>query len=134
MKPPRLIKALLDKAENLKHEVNALSLALKDPRTPLKARIVGVLTVAYAVSPIDLVPDFIPVLGMLDDLLIVPAGVALTLRLIPPQVMAEARVKVRETGYRPARRLWMAVIIAIIWAAGLFWLGRTIVGLIFPVK
>ena len=66
-------------------------LAFKDPQTPLLARLVIIFTVAYAVSPIDLVPDFIPVLGQLDDLLIVPALILLAIRLIPPEIYARCR-------------------------------------------
>ncbi|MFC6662253.1 YkvA family protein [Deinococcus multiflagellatus] len=71
-------------ARRLKAELLALSLAARDPRTPWYARAWALLVLAYALSPIDLIPDFIPVLGQLDDLLLVPAGLWLALRLIPP--------------------------------------------------
>lgn len=71
----------------------ALWLAARDPRTPAGAKLVAGLTAAYALSPIDLIPDFIPVLGYLDDLLIVPAGIWLALRLIPPELMVELRAE-----------------------------------------
>ncbi len=79
------------RARQLKRDTYALYLALKDPRAPWYARLVAGLVVAYAFSPIDLIPDFIPVLGYLDDLLIVPLGIALTLKLMPPGVLADAR-------------------------------------------
>ena len=83
-------------ARALKRELYALYLASRDPRTPwyAKAAIAGVL--AYALSPIDLIPDFIPVLGYLDDLVLLPAGIWMALRLIPPTVMAESRARAEE--------------------------------------
>ena len=78
-------------ARRLKRETYALYLALRDPRVPWYARALAVVVVAYAFSPLDLIPDFIPVLGILDDLIVVPLGVALVRRLIPPPVFAECR-------------------------------------------
>lgn len=83
--------ALRDWAKRLKHETYALYLAGRDPRTPWYAKLLALAIAAYAASPIDLIPDFIPVLGYLDDLLLVPTGIWLVLRLIPAEVMAEAR-------------------------------------------
>ena len=80
-------------ARQLKAETYALYLAYRDPRTPWYARVVAAVVVGYAFSPIDLIPDFIPILGYLDDLIITPLGLALALRLIPAEVMAEARAK-----------------------------------------
>ena len=79
-------------ARALKRDVVALWLAARDPRTPLVAKAVAGATAAYALSPIDLVPDFIPVLGYLDDLVIIPVGIWLAVRLVPPGLMAEFRV------------------------------------------
>jgi uncharacterized membrane protein YkvA (DUF1232 family) len=84
-------RKLKRKAGKLKRQVWALSLCLKDPDTPFLARLVIAVAVAYAVSPIDLIPDFIPVLGMLDDLVILPALIALAIRMVPPAVMARCR-------------------------------------------
>jgi uncharacterized membrane protein YkvA (DUF1232 family) len=78
-------------ARRLKRETYALYLALRDPRTPWYARVVAICVVAYAFSPIDLIPDFIPVLGYLDDLVLVPLGVWLALRFIPAAVMEDCR-------------------------------------------
>ena len=78
-------------ARALKQETLALYLAARDPRTPWYARLLAACVVAYALSPIDLIPDFVPVLGYLDDLLLVPLGILLALRLIPADVMASAR-------------------------------------------
>src|SRR6185369_102921 len=79
------------KVATLKADTYALYLASRDPRVPWHAKALAALTVAYALSPIDLIPDFIPVLGYLGDLLLVPLGLALAVRLVPPSVLAEHR-------------------------------------------
>ena len=84
---------LKDRAKKLKRDVPAVFLALKDGETPLPAKILAAVTVAYALSPVDLIPDFIPVLGYLDDVLLLPGMVALTVKLIPPEVLADCRRK-----------------------------------------
>jgi uncharacterized membrane protein YkvA (DUF1232 family) len=108
-------------------EVHALYLAARDPRTPWLARAVAVGVAAYAFSPIDLIPDFIPVLGYVDDLILVPLGVLLALRLIPAPVMADCRQRAREAQARPVNWLAAAVIV-LVWlglaALGVFWLAR----------
>ena len=86
-----LIVALKERAAKLKKETYALYLAYRTPETPLLAKIVAIFVVAYALSPIDLIPDFIPVLGYLDDLLLVPLGIALAIRLIPKPIMERCR-------------------------------------------
>lgn len=109
-------QSLIFWAHRLKAEVFAVSLALRDPRTPWAARVLGALVVAYAFSPIDLIPDFVPVLGYLDDVLIVPLGVWLTVRLIPPEVMAEMRQ--RAQAERPAHKplnWWGGVLVFVVW-------------------
>jgi uncharacterized membrane protein YkvA (DUF1232 family) len=88
---PAGYSGLKRRARKLKRQIWALSLALKDPQTPWTARIIIGCTVAYAVSPIDLIPDFIPILGQLDDLVILPGLIVLALRLIPRDVMARCR-------------------------------------------
>ena len=98
---------------HLKTETLALYLASRDPRTPWYARGVVVLVVAYALSPIDLIPDFVPVLGYLDDLVLLPLGIALALALIPPEVMADCRVRAGEMQEKPTSRAAMVVIMAI---------------------
>ena len=84
------------RARQLQRETYALFLAYRDPRVSWAARIWAACVVAYALSPIDLIPDFIPVLGYLDDLLLIPLGIALALRMIPPEVMADSRAKAQE--------------------------------------
>ncbi|MBC7951597.1 MAG: DUF1232 domain-containing protein [Rhodospirillaceae bacterium] len=100
----------------LKRETLALTIAARDPRTPWAARVVAALVVAYALSPIDLIPDFIPVLGYLDDLILVPLGIWLVLRLIPPEVMADARIQAAQAG-RPGSNWWGLVIVVTVWVA-----------------
>jgi len=109
-----LISRLRRRAAGLKRETHALYLAYGDPRTPRSARLVALVAVAYAVSPIDLIPDAIPVLGYVDDLLILPGLIALAVRLIPPDVIAEARTRAADPA-EEARlgRAGAAVIIAV---------------------
>jgi uncharacterized membrane protein YkvA (DUF1232 family) len=110
-----MLSRLKARAQLLKTETYALYLAARDPRTPWAARGLVLLVVAYALSPIDLIPDFIPVLGYLDDLLIVPAGIALALRMIPREVMEESRERARLSRPGSAAGTLGAVIIVVIW-------------------
>ncbi|MEG4586998.1 YkvA family protein [Microcoleus sp. MOSTC5] len=109
------MQSLKQVARRLKKETYAVYLASIDQRVPWYARILAALTVAYAFSPIDLIPDFIPILGYLDDLIIVPVGIWLVLKMIPPQVLAECRQKAAAQIQRgkPINRAAAAVIIAI---------------------
>jgi uncharacterized membrane protein YkvA (DUF1232 family) len=113
-------------ARALKHEAFAVYLAAKDPRTPWYAKALIFFVVAHTFSPIDLIPDFIPILGYLDDLIITPLGLALAIRLIPPEVLAEARVKVATSGLREAGSLgyigaaviifmWIVILIGVVY-------------------
>jgi len=102
------------RARELKREIYAIYLAYKDPRVPWYAKLLAACVVAYAFSPIDLVPDFIPVLGYLDDLILVPLGIYFVLKLIPDDVMSECREKARALSgeKRPTNYLAATVIIA----------------------
>ena len=100
-------------AQTIKRDAHALYLASRDPRVPWCAKAIAVAVAAYAASPIDLIPDFIPVLGYLDDLSIVPLGIALVIKLIPPEIMAEHRARATATQDRPASKTAAAVIIAV---------------------
>jgi uncharacterized membrane protein YkvA (DUF1232 family) len=95
-------------AHRLKLEVVAIYLAYRDPRVPWYARIFAALVLAYAFSPIDLIPDPIPVLGYLDDLLLIPLGVALALKMIPADVMAECRERAQQGESQPKAANWIA--------------------------
>jgi uncharacterized membrane protein YkvA (DUF1232 family) len=98
------------RARQLQAEIYALYLAYRDPRVPWYAKAVALCVVGYALSPIDLIPDFIPVLGYLDDLVLIPLGVVLVLRMIPPAVMVECLARARA---KPVGRAVAAVIVAI---------------------
>ena len=113
---------LRERVRALKRETLTLYFAVRDPRTPLVAKLVAGLVVAYALSPIDLIPDFIPVLGYLDDLILVPLGIMLALRLIPAAVLIAARAQAELTLLRPTNRV-AAVVIVAIWIACALLLG-----------
>ncbi len=109
-------------ARRIKRDLFALYLAYRDPRTPWYARFVAACVVAYAFSPIDLIPDPIPILGYLDDLLLVPLGILLAIRLIPPAVMAACRAEaqVRMEDGKPVN--WIAAgVIVVIWLLLAVW-------------
>ncbi len=109
---------LRDWARVIKRDVHALYLASRDPRVPWYAKAMAVVVAGYALSPIDLVPDFIPVLGYLDDVILVPLGVLLVIRMIPPEIMAEHRDLAAAAQQRPVSRT-AAVVIGLIWAGSI---------------
>ena len=103
-------------ARHLKREVYALYLACKDPRVPWYARVLALCVVGYAFSPIDLIPDFIPILGHLDDLILIPLGVAAVIKLIPPPVLSESRDKAQAVLSQQKPTNWIAAgVIVLIW-------------------
>jgi uncharacterized membrane protein YkvA (DUF1232 family) len=115
-------------ARQIKRDVHALYLAAGDPRVLWYAKVAAIAVAAYALSPIDLIPDFIPILGYLDDLLIVPLGILLAVKLVPPHLMAEFRAEaVRADGERMLGR-WGAAVIVALWILGgliaVLWLRR----------
>ncbi|MDQ2690964.1 MAG: YkvA family protein [Chloroflexota bacterium] len=112
-----MLDRLRARARALKTEVVAVSIAARDPRTPWYVRALIFFVVAHTLSPIDLIPDFIPVLGYLDDLLITPAGIWLAVRLIPPEVMADARAKAAPHGEERSVAALGAVLIVTVWIA-----------------
>ena len=103
-------------AKDLKQQTLVVYFAARDPRTPWPVRLLALFIAAYAISPIDLIPDFIPVLGYLDDLIIVPLGLLLVLRLVPPEVAFAAREKAAIAVARPVSHAMTAAIVAI-WVA-----------------
>ena len=109
-------------ARSIKRDVLAIYFAARDPRAPMLARLLALAVAAYALSPIDLIPDFIPILGYLDDLLIVPLGILLVIRLLPAPVLASARAKADALIARPQSRAAAAVVI-LIWIVGCLALG-----------
>jgi uncharacterized membrane protein YkvA (DUF1232 family) len=116
-----VINGLKERARLLKRETLTLYFAVRDPRTPWYAKLVAAGVVAYALSPIDLIPDFIPVLGYLDDLIIVPAGIALVLRMVPANVLSDCREKASQQAARPISRTGAAVVIAV-WLLVAIWI------------
>ena len=103
-----------DRVRQLKAELRALYLAARDPRTPWYAKAVALCVVGYAFSPIDLIPDPIPVLGYLDDAILLPLGIMLTIRLVPDDVLADCRRRVAEAPTSPTSR-WAAVVVIAVW-------------------
>ena len=109
--------SLKEKAKQLKTDVPAVFLALKDKKVPWYAKLFAVLTVVYALSPIDLIPDFIPVLGYLDDLIILPVLVALTVKFIPKDVFEDYRQRARDLWQNGKPKRWYyAIPIVLVWA------------------
>jgi uncharacterized membrane protein YkvA (DUF1232 family) len=117
------------RARALKRETYAVYLACRDPRVPWYGRLLAACIVGYAFSPIDLIPDFVPVLGYLDDLILIPLGIALLLKVIPSEVMAECREKaaISMAGGKP--RNWIAAAIIV-----LIWIGLAIGGVVLTVR
>ena len=109
-------------AGRLAIEAHAVWLAARDPRTPWAARIVGLLVAGYALSPIDLIPDFIPVLGLLDDALLIPAGMWLFARLLPPHLLDEHRAAAAAAAERPRSRVGIVIVVAL-------WVGLALLAL-----
>jgi uncharacterized membrane protein YkvA (DUF1232 family) len=105
-------------AHRLRVEAHAVWLAVRDPRTPWTARLVGLLVAAYALSPIDLIPDFVPVLGLVDDAILIPAGLWLFERLVTPAQMAEHRAAAEAASHRPTSWLGLGIVV-LLWLAAL---------------
>lgn len=117
------VDKLKRKASELKLEIFALYLAVRDPRTPWYAKAVATVTIAYALSPIDLIPDFLPILGYLDDYILLPLGIVLALKMIPSAVMVECRARAA-TGSHSLPRNWLAAaVIALIWLLAVVLIG-----------
>jgi uncharacterized membrane protein YkvA (DUF1232 family) len=113
-------------AAELKQQLLTLWFCRRHPDTPWTAKAVAIAVVAYAFSPIDLIPDFVPVLGYLDDLIIVPLGVYLALRLIPPHVLAWGREQASRAPARP-KSYWAAGVIVLVWLALAYWAWTMVV-------
>ncbi|WP_139489588.1 YkvA family protein [Brevibacillus dissolubilis] len=132
MVQPNSIQRLKSWARTIKRDVYALYVAYRDERTPLLAKLVAVCVVAYAFSPIDLIPDFIPILGYLDDVILVPLGILLAVRLIPADVMADCREKAVELMSQGKRKNWLVGgLIILLWISVLVWLYLLLTRLFF---
>jgi uncharacterized membrane protein YkvA (DUF1232 family) len=111
-----MLARLRDWARRIRRDVVAIYLAAGDPRVPWYAKALAAAVAAYALSPIDLIPDFIPVLGLVDELILLPIGIALVVRMIPPQVLAELRVMADAATAQPQSQAGAIAIIAV-WTA-----------------
>lgn len=124
VKGATMLQQIRQRAKQLKSELFVLFHAYRDPRVPLHAKLFVMAVVAYAFSPIDLVPDFIPVLGYLDDLILVPLGIILAMRMIPAEVLEDCRAKAVQTKLSGKPRNWIAgTLIILIWIGCAIWLG-----------
>ena len=119
MRPSIILQGLRSWARTIKQDVVALYLAAVDPRVPRLAKIVAVCVAAYALSPIDLIPDFIPILGYLDDLVILPLGIMLAVKLVPADLMSEFRAAAVTHGRDPVLGKAGAAIIVSLWILGI---------------
>lgn len=118
---------LKERAQRLKQDIPAVFIAMGKKETPVMAKILAGLTITYALSPIDLIPDFIPVLGYLDDVILLPSLAALTIRLIPPEVREECRKEAEGlwTNGRPKRWLF-ALPVVLVWTLIVYWIIKAI--------
>jgi len=123
--------SLKEKANQLKIDTYALYLAYRDPRVPLYAKIFVSIVVAYALSPIDLIPDFIPILGYIDDLIIIPAGIYLSLKMIPREVLEECREKAQSASIDNKAKWVAALIIALMWLLAGYLVFRFVLHIVF---
>jgi uncharacterized membrane protein YkvA (DUF1232 family) len=118
------------RAKRLKNEIYSLYLAARDPRTPWYAKALAAFIIGYALSPIDLIPDFIPVIGYLDDLIIVPTGITLLIRIMPREVLLECRAKAQSQPIS-FRKNWVAgMIVVLIWLLLIYLAVRFVWGII----
>lgn len=121
------IDRLKQTARRLKTEINVLAVVYRDPRTPWYAKALIFLVIAYSLSPVDLIPDFVPLLGYLDDLILVPAGIALAIKLVPEEIFADAREKI--AGQPESAGIsgwWAGVLIILFWVCIILWVARSI--------
>lgn len=122
-----MLETLKKKAREIKQNIFVLYLAYRDPRVPWHAKVFAILVVAYAFSPIDLIPDFIPVIGYLDDLILVPLGITIAMRMIPEAVLADYREQAEEIRLKGKPQNWITGMVFIaIWMLLAFWVGRLI--------
>jgi uncharacterized membrane protein YkvA (DUF1232 family) len=119
------------KVKKLKQEVYALYLCSRHPKTPLYAKLFALLIVGYALSPIDLIPDFIPVLGYIDDLVLIPLGITLLIRMMPKDVLEECRQKAKVSPPDNKPKQWTgAVIVVFLWIIAIYVTFRIVVRII----
>lgn len=121
-----LIHSLKRRATQLKDEIVALYFAFRDRRTPWYAKVFIACVIGYAISPIDLIPDFIPILGYLDDLILIPFGVFVALKMIPTDVLNECRLKAQNEGRVDKRLRWIGIVlISAVWLLFFIWIAKS---------
>ncbi len=122
-----MFAALKAQAKLLKQHTLTVYFAARDPRTPVLVRVLAIVVAAYALSPIDLIPDFIPVIGYLDDLLIVPLGLALVVRLTPPEVLESARAQAQQAASKPVSYAAAACFV-LLWLVAAWFFTKWVIG------
>lgn len=121
------IQTFKRRMKKIKEDIFIIAEAYRHPETPFFAKLFAIIVVAYAFSPIDLIPDFIPILGFLDDLILIPLGIAILLKILPDQVIQDSREKVAAAG-KVKHKNWAAgAVILLLWALLLYWLIGLIV-------
>ena len=115
-----MLDVLKTQARHLRQHTLTVYFVARDPRTPIIVRGLAVFVAAYALSPIDLIPDFIPVIGLLDDLLLIPLGLALVVRLTPPEILESARAQAQQAASKPVSYMAAAFFVAVWLALGFF--------------
>ncbi|HBS60647.1 MAG TPA: hypothetical protein DEA44_15475 [Firmicutes bacterium] len=119
--PLTLNKQLRQWARKLKHEIIAMYFVMKHPETPLYAKVLATIIVGYALSPIDLIPDFVPILGYVDDVILLPLGIALVIRMIPASILASCREKAKTNPPATKPKFWVAAyVIIMLWLMVLY--------------
>jgi uncharacterized membrane protein YkvA (DUF1232 family) len=124
-----MFNTLKAQAKQLKQHTLTVYFAARDPRTPILVRTLALLVAAYALSPIDLIPDFIPIIGYLDDLILLPLGLALVVRLTPPEVMESARAQAQHASTKPVSYP-AAVFVIVVWLIVMWLFGKWALGLV----
>ncbi len=120
------INTLKTRARELKKYIGVLYLAFKHPETPWYAKLLIVIVVSYALSPIDLIPDFIPILGYLDDLILLPAGISIAIKLIPKNVIMECKENQSNLSNIKRKGIYAGILIILFWLVIVFYLGGVI--------
>jgi uncharacterized membrane protein YkvA (DUF1232 family) len=124
-----MLNTLKAQAKQLQQHTLTVYFAARDPRTPIFVRTLALLVAAYALSPIDLIPDFIPIIGYLDDLILIPLGLALVVRLTPPEVMESARAQAQQASTKPVSYAAAAFVI-VVWLIVMWFFGKWALGLV----
>jgi len=124
-----IIRKWRQRVRALKQELNAIYLSCKDPRTPWYAKALGLFVVGYALSPIDLIPDFIPILGYLDDLILIPLGIVAVRKMIPAAVLTECRKRAIGSTQQKGKNWIAAGVIITIWIIVAIWIIHWLIGL-----